>query len=141
MFATHDGFGSSMLDRGTIPEGNEHVRVRLYTLDEFVEQNSLPSPNVMKVDVQGAEHLVLIGACRTMQNADVLFMETWLKRSYGPDTPLLTEMIEFLERAGFILVELGEQFRDERGRLYSVDAVFFSERFLSKAPGAHPFFD
>lgn len=131
MFATHDGFGSSMLDRGAIPEVKEHVRVPLYTLDEFVKQNGLRSPNVMKLDVQGAERLILTGGRQTMLSADVLFMETWLKRGYGPETPLLTEMIDFLDAAAFTLVDLGEQFRDERGRVYSVDAVFFSERLLS----------
>jgi FkbM family methyltransferase len=133
MFATHDGFGSSMLDRGTIPEVKEQVRVPLYTLDEFVQKNRLPQPDVMKLDVQGAERLILRGGHKTVQNANVLFLETWLKRGYGPDTPLLTEMIEFLELAGFALVDLGEQFRDERHRVYSVDAVFFSDRFLSKS--------
>ena len=132
IFATHDAWGSSMLDRGAIPEVKELVRAPLFTLDEFVDQNSLPLPNVMKLDVQGAERLILTGASRVLPHADVLFMETWLQRGYGPSTPLLTEMIEFLESRGFTLVDLGEQFRDERSRLYSVDAVFFSERLLSK---------
>ena len=132
MFATHDGYGSSMLNRGEIPEVKEHVRVPLCTLDAFVERNGLPKPDVMKLDVQGAERLILSGGRQTMQNANVLFLETWLTRGYGPETPLLTEMIEFLGSAGFTLVELGEQFRDERGRLYSVDAVFFADRFLSR---------
>ncbi len=133
MFATHDGFGSSMLDRGTIPEVKERVSVPLYRLDEFVEQESLPAPNVIKFDVQGAERLILSGGSRTIRNADVLFMETWLTRGYGPETPLLTEMIEFLENAGFTLVGLGEQFRHERGPVYSVDAVFYSAVLLPKS--------
>jgi FkbM family methyltransferase len=133
MFATHDGYGSSMLDRGKIPEVKELVRVPLYTLDEFVQENRLPKPDIMKLDVQGAERLILSGGRQTLQNADVVFLETWLKRGYGPDTPLLTEMIEFLQPAGLSLVDLGEQFRDERGRVYSVDAVFFSERLISKS--------
>ena len=120
-----------MLDRGDIPEVKEQVSVPRFTLDEFVERNSLVAPNVMKLDVQGAERLILSGGFRTMRKADVLFLETWLKRGYGPETPLLTEMIDFLEEAGFTLVDLGEQFRDERRRVYSVDAVFYSDRLLS----------
>lgn len=131
-FLTHDAWGSSMLDRGAVPEVKEIVPVPLSTLDEFVEEYSLPLPNVMKIDVQGAERLILTGASQVLPHLDVLFLETWLKRGYGPNTPLLPEMIEFLEHAGFGLVDLGEQFRDERSRLYSVDAVFFSERLLSK---------
>src|SRR5262249_7649491 len=67
MFATHDGFGSSMLDRGDIPEVKEQVSVPRFKLDEFVERNSLLAPNVMKLDVQGAERLILSGGFRTMR--------------------------------------------------------------------------
>jgi FkbM family methyltransferase len=131
-FVTHDAWGSSILDRGAIPEVKEFVPVPVFTLDEWVEQYSLPLPNVIKIDVQGAERLILTGAKGVLLHVDILFLETWLKRGYGPSTPLLTEMIEFLEHAGFGLVDFGEQFRDERSRLYSVDAVFFSERLLSR---------
>jgi hypothetical protein len=87
---------------------------------------------VIKIDVQGAERLILTGGRQTMATAKVLFLETWLTRGYGPDTPLLTEMIDFLTPAGFTLVDLGEQFRDERHRVYSVDAVFFSDELLRR---------
>jgi FkbM family methyltransferase len=133
MFATHDGWGSSLLDRGAIPEVKERVVVPLYTLDEFVREHGLALPQVIKLDVQGAERRILAGAQQTIQTADILFMETWLSREYGPDTPLLTELIEFLRPAGFTLVELGEQFHGERRRLHSVDAVFFSERLRGPA--------
>ena len=129
MYATHDAWGSSILDRGPIPEVKEHIQVPLFTLDDFVRRHNLPRPDVMKLDVQGAERLILAGGQEAISVADVLFMETWLTRGYGPHTPLLTEMIDYLQSAGFILVDLGEQFRAENGRVYSVDAVFFSERF------------
>jgi hypothetical protein len=80
-----------------------------------------------------AKRLILNGAGRVLSHADILFLGNMAKAGYGPRTPLLTEMVEFLEKAGFALVELGEQFRDERRRIYSVDAVFLSERLLSKA--------
>jgi hypothetical protein len=131
IFATHDGFGSSMLDRGPIPEVKENVHVPLYILDDYVQTHGLPAPDVMKLDVQGAERLILSGGRKTLQAANVLFMETWLTRGYGPTTPLLTEMIEFLQESRFALVDLGEQFRDNRGRVYSVDAVFYSDKLLS----------
>jgi FkbM family methyltransferase len=132
VFVTHDGFGSSVLDRGDIPEVKQRIDVPLHALDEFVREHNLPSPDVMKLDVQGAERLILNGGRQTMLAAKVLFLETWLTRGYGPDTPLLTEMIDFLTSAGFTLVDLGEQFRDESHRLYSVDAVFFSEELIRR---------
>jgi FkbM family methyltransferase len=130
IFATHDGWGSSLLNRGEIPEVKELVHVPLHTLDDFVRENNLPSPQVMKLDVQGGERRVLTGAHQSMVTTDVIFMETWLSPEYGPDTPLLTEMIAFLRRAGFTLVELGEQMHDEQHRVHSVDATFYSERLI-----------
>jgi FkbM family methyltransferase len=132
VFVTHDGFGSSVLDRGDIPEVKQRIEVPLHALDEFVLEYNLPSPEVIKIDVQGAERLILTGGRQTMATAKVLFLETWLTRGYGPDTPLLTEMIDFLTPAGFTLVDLGEQFRDERHRVYSIDAVFFSDELLRR---------
>ena len=126
--ATHDGYGSSILDRGQIIEVKHRVEVPMRCLDEFVLEQKLPQPAVMKLDVQGAERMILTGGRQTMRNADILFLETWLTRGYGEATPLLTEMIEFLAPAGFNLIELGEQFRAANGRVYSVDAVFFSDR-------------
>ena len=61
--------------------------VPLHTLDEFVRENNLPVPQVLKLDVQGAERKILSGAAATMRTADVIFLETWLVRGYGPDTP------------------------------------------------------
>lgn len=130
MFATHDGWGSSLLDRGEIPEVKERLHVSVHILDDFVRENNLPEPQVMKLDVQGNERRILTGAHQALLTTDVLFMETWLSHEYGPDTPLLTEMIAFLRSTGHILVELGEQFRGEQGRVHSVDAVFFSERLI-----------
>ncbi len=89
----------------------------------------MPPPEVIKLDVQGAERLILFGGRGVVQNASVLFIETWLTRGYGPATPLLTEMINLLAQLGFRLVGLGEQFKGERGRVYSVDAVFFGDEF------------
>jgi FkbM family methyltransferase len=131
MFITHDGFGSSTLDRGEIPEIKERVVVPLCTLDQFVKDNNLPLPQVMKLDVQGAERLILKGGRETILSADILFLETWLQRGYGPSTPLLPEMIEFLSPFGFRLVTLGELGRDGEGRIYSVDVVFYSHRLSS----------
>ena len=131
MFTTHDAFGSSILNRGQVPEVKERVQVPLFTLDQLVRERNLPNPDVMKLDVQGAERLILAGGRQSMLAANILFLETWLTRGYGPDTPLLTEMVDFLGSEGFTLVELGEQFRDRRRRVYSVDAVFFSDRFIS----------
>jgi FkbM family methyltransferase len=129
---TRDLYGSSLRDRGDIPETRERIPVKVFRLDDYVKENRLPSPDIVKIDCQGAEDSIIRGGINTVCRADILFLETWLVRAYGPKTPLLTEVIELLCPLSFTIVEIGEKFFDERHRLYSVDAFFCSERLISK---------
>jgi FkbM family methyltransferase len=131
-FITHDAFGSSMLNRGDIPEVKLRTTVRKVRLDDYTVERGLPPANLIKIDCQGAERLILDGGPVALEQADVVFLETWLERGYGPETPLLGEMIEHLSQRDFGLVELGEKFYSDRGRLYSVDAFFFSAKFSQR---------
>jgi len=131
-FVTHDGFGSSMLDRGDIPEVKQQIRIPRATLDDYIAEHSLPLPNVIKIDCQGAERLILEGGSAALEQADMVLLETWFERGYGPDTPLLGEMIEYLKQRAFLLVETGEKFYGDRGKLYSIDAFFFSDKFSQR---------
>jgi hypothetical protein len=132
MFVAQDGFSSSLRDRGDIPEVKTRVSVPRRRLDEYVSEKRLPSPNILKIDSQGAENVILKGAGDLLGTVQVLFLECWLKRGYGPDTPLLGEIISLLDEKGFTLIEFGERFYDGRHRLYSVDAFFFAEEFLQE---------
>jgi FkbM family methyltransferase len=128
-FVTHDGFGSSMLDRGDIPEVKRQIGIPRARLDDYIAEHSLPLPNVIKIDCQGAERMILDGCPAALEQADMVLLETWFERGYGPDTPLLGEMIEYLKQRAFLLVETGEKFYGDRGKLYSIDAFFFSDKF------------
>ncbi|MCW5976638.1 MAG: FkbM family methyltransferase [Bryobacteraceae bacterium] len=134
VYVAHDGFGSTILDRDDTPEVRQVVQkvveVPKRRLDSYVERHRLPRPQIMKLDCQGAEEIILESAAECVQHAEVLLIETWLTREYGPRTPLLTEIVAWLRRRGFALVGFGEQFIDRRGCLYSVDAFFVSERAL-----------
>jgi FkbM family methyltransferase len=132
MCVSDDLYGSSLRDRGDIPQTCERIPVKVFRLDDFVTENRLPQPDIVKIDCQGAEDSIIRGGMETVSHADVLFLETWLVRGYGPKTPLLTELIEMLRSLSFTVVEIGERFYDERHRLYSVDAFFCSERLITK---------
>jgi hypothetical protein len=132
MYVAQDTYGSSLRERGDIPEVRERTSVRVFRLDDFAVHNALPVPNIIKMDCQGAEDAIIRGGINTVARADVLFIETWLKRGYGPKTPLLGEIIEMLRPLSFTIVDFGEKFYDDRHRLYSVDACFCSDRLLQQ---------
>src|SRR5574341_307489 len=103
MFVARDGYGSSLHDRGDIPEVKERVQVPVRRLDDYVAEQRLPPPDAIKIDTQGGEEAIMSGARNALASAQVLFLETWFQRFYGPKTPLLNEIIDFLRPHGFSL--------------------------------------
>lgn len=53
------------------------LKVKTIAIDEWVKENKLPIPNVMKIDVEGAEMSVLTGAKNTItNNHPTIFLST-----------------------------------------------------------------
>jgi FkbM family methyltransferase len=128
-----DGWGSSILaSASNNSKVVKEVKVKKYALDGYVSSQDLPQPNLVKIDCQGFERPILHGGQKVIADADVLFMETWFQRAYSGENALISEIIVEANKLGFSLVELGERFFDEKHRLYSVDAFFFSERLLGQ---------
>jgi FkbM family methyltransferase len=62
--------------RGRLHEGGELV-VEVVALDELIESGSLPDPQYMKIDVEGAEMRVLEGASQLLERSHpTIFMDT-----------------------------------------------------------------
>jgi FkbM family methyltransferase len=131
-----DGYGSTTLDMGDHPEYQQRHEVEQHNLDNFVEQFSLPLPDLIKLDVQGSELAILCQAPQCLNHAGLIFAETWLVRGYGPLTPLITELIQMLDKYDYDLAEIGHRFYDANHRLYGCDA-FFLKRTLLKRFSAH----
>ena len=126
IFETHDAYGSSLLDRGGVSEVRKTLEVPVRRLDDYRREQGFPLPDLMKLDCQGAETAILEGAEECLQHAKVLMIECWLSREYGPDTPLVTELIAYLGKHGFVCVDFGHRFFDEAHRLHSVDCYFLA---------------
>lgn len=70
------------------------------TLDECLKNQILKSA-LLKIDVQGAEKLVLEGAIKTLENVQVVFMEINFVETYK-DCILVNEAINLLKKYGFV---------------------------------------
>jgi FkbM family methyltransferase len=97
-------------------------------MDDIVERQRLPQPDFIKLDTQAAELKVLKGAERTIQNNKFILLETWIRRVYGPETPLFHEVSNWLYEHDYVLYEilLGEG-RDADGTLRWFDAVYINK--------------
>jgi FkbM family methyltransferase len=83
--------------------GEEHAVEKIgMTLDTVVRENHYPYPDLIKLDVQGAELDVLKGAKECLQHCRDIIVE--LQHSeYNIGSPLKDEVIEYLNSIGFQL--------------------------------------
>jgi len=104
----------------------EPVTVPMATIDALCGRGELPPPQVIKIDTQGYELAILQGAVQTLPQVGVLLLECWLYRGYGPQTPLLTELADWLLPFNFRLWDVGDVYRDAQDGLATLDCVFIN---------------
>lgn len=82
---------------------DSHIRhYKSITLDSVVAAKNFPPPDMIKMDVQGAELDVLKGATQTLKSVKHLILE--LQRvEYNKGAPLREEVIAYLDSIGFRL--------------------------------------
>lgn len=119
--ATFPGTGLSKL---------EPVKVR--GLGKVLSSADVPGPALMKVDVQGGELDVLMGAEELLGAFDFVCVEVSFLEFYSGQ-PLANQVLRFMEESSFKLSGVYNPFLDARGR--SVQADFLFTRSEPVAPG------
>lgn len=88
-------------------DDNHRVRKIARSLDSVVKENNFPMPDLIKLDIQGAEIDVLKGAQTVLKNCDNLIVEIQ-EVEYNKGAPMKQEVINYLNSIGFTLV--GDKF-------------------------------
>lgn len=118
--------GSSIM----VPTDNvkmEKRRIPLITLDECCEERQLDGPYLLKVDVQGAELMVLDGAARVLNNCDLVILEVSLF-NFRPEMPDIYDVISYMKNKGFVVYDFyGGHNRPLDGARAQIDIVFVKE--------------
>jgi FkbM family methyltransferase len=73
------------------------------TLDTVINLKKLPLPDLIKMDVQGAELDVLKGAEKALKHCKDLILELQIVE-YNKGAPLKDEVINYVEQLGFKLI-------------------------------------
>ena len=99
-------------------------KIAMQTLDDVLEDLNLAAETkiILKLDVQGAEKDVLLGANRVLQNVDVLIMEISFLQ-YNEGAPLAAEMIDFARGLGFVPFDICGIHR-MKGQFVQADLLF-----------------
>jgi FkbM family methyltransferase len=134
------GFGSTFLEIGRIKKSADKLKEQkrldgiasfpIRKLDDFVAEQKLPTPQIIKMDTQGYELAIVNGGRETVKEADILILETWLYRGYGAATPLLHEIMAAVGELGFVLTDFGDIYWAPGHKLTSIDAIFMRSAFL-----------
>lgn len=94
------------------------------TLSKAVAGTPFAAPDLIKVDVQGAELSVLRGGLDVLSRAQAVVLEVSVVDSYK-GAPLFAEVIRFMDEHGFVASEIGTIWRNCRSEsMKEVDIIF-----------------
>lgn len=91
-------------------------------LDTIVERKKHLLPSFIKLDTQGSELLILKGAPRCVESAEIIMLEASVAE-YNTGSPLLLEVLKFMDDLGFILFDFAD-LHYIHGALAQVDLLF-----------------
>jgi len=99
------------------------VKRRTRTLDEIAAEVQLNAVDLIKIDVQGGEHLVIAGASRSLRNATAVYTEVSFRSLYHGSS-LFSDVHAMMTERGFFLAALEPAYATEAGELLQADALF-----------------
>lgn len=99
----------------------EVVRCRLTTLD--VVASRVGNIDLIKMDVQGAEHLVIKGAEETLRRTRLVWCEVSFRPLYE-GSATFPDIYALLRERGFLFVAIEPGFRSPCGELLQADVLF-----------------
>jgi FkbM family methyltransferase len=129
-----DVTGASLYVEKTAHYGAANLQVRevaIARLDTVVKRDKLPPPDLIKIDVQGAELDVLAGAPDTLRRASVLIVEVSLV-DYNTGAPLIADVMAAIDREGFKCVDLCEVHRTPADFVLQLDLLFARPPLFAK---------
>lgn len=102
----------------------ETIQLTSSTLDDLLREGTLRGPDLLKIDVQGAEDRVLRGGETAISQVEVLIIELSIVNSYSRGL-LFQDMVKFLADRDLFLYDIAGLLRANRTRsVNEVDGVF-----------------
>lgn len=109
----------------------EVQKLQSKTLDSIVKECQIENIDLIKIDVQGAEHLVLTGGKETLRKTRFIWTELSFKPLYEKSS-VFTDIYSQLEKENFILLNVLETHRGPNQELLQIDALFGNNSFFDQ---------
>jgi FkbM family methyltransferase len=110
---------------------SQALSVQTRRLDQIIDQAGLEKIDLLKVDVQGAEHLVFEGCSHCWHKIGAIWTEMSFKSLYDGSSNF-SDIHQILSQAGFLLVELESGFRSPQGEILQGDGLFVNSSQIKK---------
>ena len=92
-------------------------------LDDYVLENNLPVPHMVKMDVQGFEGKVIRGGMTTIRKAQFCVLEICLEQLYAGGS-LFDDIYQSMIKIGFKLIGIDNILKGKSGKTLAVDGIF-----------------
>jgi hypothetical protein len=100
------------------------LTVQTRTLDDIALEARISEIDLLKIDVQGAEGKVLVGASQMLNRTRFIWVEVSFKPLYE-NSPTFFDIYAQMDAAGFGLLELTPEFRAPNREVLQADGLFF----------------
>jgi FkbM family methyltransferase len=106
------------------------TKIKTLTLDHIVLEEQLSDIDFIKIDVQGAEHLVLQGGIETLKITKLVYTEFSYKPLYEKSSTFF-DLYKFFYENNFILVNVSGGYSSPNGELLQGDALFINKALMN----------
>jgi FkbM family methyltransferase len=98
-------------------------KITTRTLDSIREETGISPIDLLKIDVQGSEIEVLLGAEKTLSITEYIWIELSFKPLYIKSA-VFSDVHNYLIKKGFLLLEISPGYRASDGELLQADVLF-----------------
>jgi FkbM family methyltransferase len=113
------------------------IKLPCTTIDLLVKTYQLPTPNFIKIDTQGSELDILLGAESILSSVDIVYTECPIV-PYNIGSPNIQDYIDFFKQRDFVPIDLLETHTFEH-TLVQVDIMFMQKSTKDNIFGPNKF--
>jgi len=96
-------------------------------INNLIQNNRIPIPDVLKMDVQGFEMNILNGATQCFKHTEIIILETYLY-SFLHNQPIFSEIVNFMYDNGYVIFDFEPFNRHKKTKILR----YFDTIFIKK---------